>query len=55
MLKIINRAWAPKINAIDIPRDRAGEFIPKIISKYQRDISGIKENSESKGVAVNVA
>ena len=28
---------------IDIPRDRNGEFEPKIIPKYQRDISGIEE------------
>lgn len=28
---------------VDIPRDRAGEFEPKIILKYQRDISGIEE------------
>ena len=28
---------------VDIPRDRAGEFEPKIIPKYQRDISGIEE------------
>lgn len=28
---------------LDIPRDRNGEFEPKIVSKYQRDISGIKE------------
>ena len=26
---------------IDVPRDRNGEFEPKLISKYQRDISGI--------------
>ena len=28
---------------IDIPRDREGEFEPKLIPKYQRDISGIEE------------
>ena len=28
---------------IDIPRDRNGTFEPKIIPKYQRDISGIEE------------
>ena len=28
---------------LDIPRDRQGEFEPKIIKKYQRDISGIEE------------
>lgn len=28
---------------VDIPRDRTGEFEPKIIPKYQRDISGIEE------------
>ena len=28
---------------IDIPRDRAGEFEPKIIPKYQRNINGIEE------------
>lgn len=28
---------------LDIPRDRNGEFEPKIIPKYQRDISGIEE------------
>ncbi len=28
---------------VEIPRDRAGEFEPKIIPKYQRDISGIEE------------
>jgi putative transposase len=28
---------------IDIPRDRNGDFEPKIIPKYQRDISGIEE------------
>lgn len=28
---------------IDIPRDRKGEFEPKLIPKYQRDISGIEE------------
>ena len=29
--------------SIDIPRDRNGEFEPKLIPKYQRDISGIEE------------
>lgn len=28
---------------LDIPRDRKGEFVPKIIPKYQRNISGIEE------------
>ena len=28
---------------IDIPRDRNGEFEPKLLPKYQRDISGIEE------------
>lgn len=28
---------------VDIPRDRNGEFEPKIIPKHQRDISGIEE------------
>ena len=28
---------------IDAPRDRNGEFEPKLIPKYQRDISGIEE------------
>lgn len=28
---------------IDVPRDRDGEFEPKLIPKYQRDISGIEE------------
>ena len=28
---------------IDVPRDRKGEFEPKIIPKYKRDISGIEE------------
>lgn len=28
---------------VDIPRDRKGEFEPKIVPKYQRDISGIEE------------
>jgi putative transposase len=28
---------------LDIPRDRNGEFEPKIIPKYQRDISGIED------------
>lgn len=28
---------------IDVPRDRGGEFEPKIIPKYQRDISGLEE------------
>lgn len=29
--------------SLDIPRDRNGEFEPKIVPKYQRDISGIEE------------
>lgn len=28
---------------VDVPRDRNGEFEPKIIPKYQRDVSGIEE------------
>ncbi len=28
---------------VDIPTDRNGEFEPKLIPKYQRDISGIEE------------
>ena len=28
---------------LDIPRDRNGEFEPKLILKYQRDVSGIEE------------
>ena len=28
---------------IDIPRDRNGEFEPKLVPNYQRDISGIEE------------
>lgn len=28
---------------VDVPRDRNGEFGPKLIPKYQRDISGIEE------------
>jgi len=28
---------------LDIPRDRNGEFEPKIIPKYQRDVSGIED------------
>src|SRR5699024_12404935 len=28
---------------IDVPRDRNSEFEPKLIPKYQRDISGIEE------------
>ena len=28
---------------IDVPRDREGEFEPKLIPRYQRDISGIEE------------
>ena len=31
---------------IDVPRDRNGEFEPKLIPKYQRDISGIEEKSD---------
>ncbi|WP_346345001.1 transposase [Clostridium sp. MCC353] len=27
-----------------VPRDRSREFEPKLISKYQHDISGIEEN-----------
>ena len=28
---------------IDVPRDREGEFEPKLIPKYKKDISGIEE------------
>src|SRR5699024_7679063 len=28
---------------IDVPRDRNGEFEPKLIPKYQRDISGVED------------
>ena len=28
---------------IGVPRDRNGEFEPKLVPKYQRDISGIEE------------
>ena len=28
---------------VDVPRDRNGEFEPKIIPKYQRDVSGMEE------------
>ena len=28
---------------IEVPRDRNGEFEPKLVPKYQRDISGIEE------------
>ena len=28
---------------IDVPQDRNGEFEPKIVPKYQRDVSGIEE------------
>lgn len=28
---------------LDIPRDRNGEFEPKLIPKYQRDVTGIEE------------
>ena len=28
---------------LDVPRDRNGEFEPKLIPKYQRDVSGIEE------------
>lgn len=28
---------------IDVPRDRESAFEPKLIPKYQRDISGIEE------------
>ena len=28
---------------VEVPRDRNGEFEPKLIPKYQRDISGIEE------------
>ena len=28
---------------MDVPRDRNGEFEPKLVPKYQRDISGIEE------------
>jgi len=32
---------------IDIPRDRKGEFEPKIVPKYKRDVSGIEEKAIS--------
>ena len=32
---------------IDVPRDRNGEFEPKLVPKYQRDISGIEEKAIS--------
>ncbi len=28
---------------VDVPRDRNGEFEPKLIPKYHRDVSGIEE------------
>lgn len=28
---------------LDIPRDRKGEFEPKMVPKYKRDVSGIEE------------
>ena len=28
---------------VEVPRDRNGEFEPKLIPKYQRDVSGIEE------------
>ena len=28
---------------LDIPRDRKGDFEPKIVAKYKRDISGLEE------------
>ena len=28
---------------LDIPRDRNGEFEPKLVPKHQRDVSGIEE------------
>lgn len=28
---------------VDVPRDRNGEFEPKLIHKNQRDVSGIEE------------
>lgn len=28
---------------LDVPRDRNSEFEPKLIPKYQRDVSGIEE------------
>ncbi|QOR34247.1 IS256 family transposase [Clostridium sp. 'deep sea'] len=30
--------------AIEVPRDRDGEFEPKVVPKHKRDISGIEEN-----------
>lgn len=27
---------------LEVPRDRNGEFEPKLVPKYQRDISGIE-------------
>ena len=32
---------------IDVPRDRNGEFEPKLVPKYRKDISGIKEKEIS--------
>ncbi len=32
---------------VEVPRDRNGEFEPKLIPKYQRDISGIEEKAIS--------
>jgi len=28
---------------VNIPRDRNGEFQPKIVSKYQRSVNGIED------------
>ena len=36
--------WTPpSATQIDVPRDRNGESEPKLVPKYQRDISGIEE------------
>ena len=57
--KIRKGIWPPAINGhspkalksqygefqLDVPRGRNGEFGPKLIPKYQRDISGIEEKA----------
>ena len=40
---------------IDVPRDRNGEFEPKLIPKYQRDISGIEEKVISRAIIRGMA
>ena len=39
--KTINSELGPI--TLDIPRDRNGEFEPKIVPKHQRNINGIEE------------